>query len=251
MKTLRDFIPRPMRTWLGRRRKQAERSLLIFDRVTDWSLLRRVHPHRLDFGDRRGECIDRYYIEKFLFTFQPLVHGHVAEIGSDHYTRLIGGALVERSDVIDLDSKNPKRTVTLDLTHTPEAPENAFDCIICTQTLFEIYDFRSALRSLYKMVKPAGVVLATIPGISQGVRGSKLGGAGDDWWRFTERSARRVFGEVFSDENVVVHTYGNVLTATAFLHGLVQAELTQDEFEYHDPDYEVIIGVKATKPHPE
>ena len=42
--------------------------------------------------------------------------------------------------------------------------------------------------------------------------------------------------------------YGNVLTATAFLHGLVQEELTRDELEYHDPDYEVIIGIKATKP---
>jgi hypothetical protein len=38
-----------------------------------------------------------------------------------------------------------------------------------------------------------------------------------------------------------------VLTATAFLHGLVQEELTQAELEYHDPDYEVTIGVKATK----
>ncbi len=46
---------------------------------------------------------------------------------------------------------------------------------------------------------------------------------------------------------VVVHTYGNVLSATAFLHGLVQEELTRDELEYHDPNYEVTIGVKATK----
>ena len=41
--------------------------------------------------------------------------------------------------------------------------------------------------------------------------------------------------------------YGNVLTATAFLYGLVQEELTRQELEFHDPDYEVVIGVKATK----
>ena len=36
-----------------------------------------------------------------------------------------------------------------------------------------------------------------------------------------------------------------MLTATAFLHGLVQEELTQAELEFHDPDYEVILGVLA------
>lgn len=221
--------------------------MLCIDRVTNWSVLRRVRPYRLNFGDGRGECIDRFYIEKFVAEHRDCICGRVAEIGGNYYSSRFGGESVEQSDVLDINEMNPRRTITIDLTQTADAPEDIFDCIICVQTLFEIYDFTSALRSLHRMLKPAGVLLVTVPGISQSVRGGMLGGAGDDWWRFTGCSARRVIAEVFSDENVVVQTYGNVLTATAFLHGLVQEELTLAELDFYDPDYEVTIGVKATK----
>jgi SAM-dependent methyltransferase len=245
---LKYLIPKPLRRWLNLRRQAAQRSLILLDRVTDWSVLRNVRPHRQRFGIDRGEPIDRFYIEKFLATYQELICGRVAEIGDCNYTRRFGGRQVERSDILDINEKNDQRTMTIDLTQTGSAPEAIFDCIVCTQTLFEICDYAAAIRTLKKMLRPGGVVLATVPGICQSVRGPMLGGAGDDWWRFTARSAGKVFGEAFSDANVTVQTYGNVLTATALLHGLVQEELTQAELEYHDPDYEVIIGIKAAKP---
>jgi hypothetical protein len=247
LKTIKQIIPRPIRAWINRRRETARKQLIFFDGVTDWSSLRKVRPHRPHFGERRGDCIDRFYIESFLAANQDSIRGHVAEIGSDHYTRLFGGKRVAQSSVIDIDEQNDRRTITLDLTLTDAAPSQLFDCIICTQTLFEIYDYRSAVRSLHKMLRSGGVLLATIPGISQSVRGAMLGGAGTDWWRFTGLSSARLFGEIFGNENVKVQTYGNVLTAVAFLHGLVQAELTREELEYHDSDYEVIIGVAATR----
>jgi SAM-dependent methyltransferase len=221
--------------------------LIFIDGVSDWSQLRKVSPHRRDFGSGRGECIDRFCIEAFLRAHRDSIRGRVAEIGSDHYTRLFGGPAVEHSDVIDIDECNHRRTITLDLTSTASAPFEAFDCIICPQTLFEIYDYHSAIDSLQKMLRPNGVLLLTLPGISQSVRGNMLGGAGSDYWRFTSYSAARVFGEVFGPENVEVQTYGNVLSAVAFLHGLVQEEVTPDELEYHDPDYELVIAVKAIK----
>ncbi len=224
--------------------------MLVFDRVTDWSVLRRVRPYRPEFGRRRGKCIDRYYIEKFLSAHQESIRGSVAEVGSDEYTRLFGGSRVGHSDVIDVNEKNHRRTVTIDLSQTATVPENAYDCMICVQTLFLIPDYASAVRSLYKMLKPGGVSLITVPGISPIVRGGLLAGAGDDWWRFTARSARRKFAEVFRDENVAVTSYGNVLTATAFLQGIVQEELTKTELQYYDRDFEVIIGVKAMKTTP-
>ncbi len=198
------------------------------DRIKDWSLLRRLSPYGADLGLRRGKYIDRFYIEKFLSIHQACIRGRVAEIQSGEYTRLFGGAPV-------------------DLAQTISVPESAFDCIICTQTLLLIYDYASAIRSLHKMLKPGGVLLVTIPGICRSIPRSMLGGADNDWWRFTGSSARRIFAEAFEDENMIVETYGNVLTATAFLHGLVQEELALSELEFHDPDYEVIIGVKVTK----
>jgi SAM-dependent methyltransferase len=245
---LKYLLPKPLRRWLNHRRRAAGRGLLVFDRVTDWSALRNVRPHRQRFGIDRGEPIDRFYIERFLATHQELICGRVAEIGDGNYTRRFGGRQVERSDVLDINEKNDQRTMTIDLTQTGSAPEEVFDCIVCTQTLFEICDCVAVIRTFKKMLRPGGVALVTVPGICQSVRGPMLGGAGNDWWRFTARSASKVFGEAFSDANVTVHTYGNVLTATALLHGLVQEELTQAELEYHDPDYEVIIGIKAAKP---
>ena len=199
------------------------------------------------FGVARGEPIDRFYIASFLAKYQDSIRGRGAEIESDEYAKRFGGGRVEHCEVLDLNDQNEQRTVKIDLTKTADAPENEFDCIICTQTLLVIEDYCAAIRSLHKMLKPGGVALVTVPGICQVVRGGMIGGVGEDWWRFTGLSASKVFSEVFSPENVVVRTYGNVLAATAFLHGLVQEELTQEELEYNDPDYELTIGVRATK----
>ncbi len=206
-----------------------------------------MRPYRPNFGVARGEPIDRFYIAKFLTTHQESIRGRVAEIESDQYTRRFGGDRVQHADILDLNDQNEQRTIAIDLTKTADTPVSEFDCIICTQTLLVIEDYGAAIRSLYRMLKPGGVALVTVPGICQVVRGGMIGGVGEDWWRFTGRSASKVFSEVFSPENVVVQTYGNVLAATAFLHGLVQEELTQEELEYNDPDYELTIGVQATK----
>ncbi len=68
-----------------------------------------------------------------------------------------------------------------------------------------------------------------------------------DYWRFTTLSARRLFGEVFPPENVTVKARGNVLAAIAFLHGLAAEELKPEELDHDDPDYELIITVRAVK----
>jgi hypothetical protein len=38
-----------------------------------------------------------------------------------------------------------------------------------------------------------------------------------------------------------------VLAAAAFLQGLSSRELRADELDYHDPDYELLICVRAVK----
>src|SRR6185437_5532813 len=244
---LKFLIPSRARVWLRRRWKALDRQLFIFDRVTDWSVLRRVKPYRPDLGGRRGSFIDRFYIAKFVAENQTCIRGHVGEIESDQYTKEFGGAEVLRSDILDINERNERRTITIDLTQTTLAPEGLFDCVICTQTLLLIYDIESAIRSLHKMLKPGGVLLVTVPGIAQRMPKHMLGGADGDWWLFTAQFVRRFFGEIFDPADIDVSTFGNVLTATAFLQGLVQEELTLEELDYHDPDYQLIIGVKAIK----
>ncbi len=69
-----------------------------------------------------------------------------------------------------------------------------------------------------------------------------------DFWRFTSQSARRLFEEFFPEGSVTVEAFGNVLSASSLLYGLVREELTQRELNHCDPDYEVLIGVSAHKP---
>jgi hypothetical protein len=85
----------------------------------------------------------------------------------------------------------------------------------------------------------------TTPGISRiaPVEAEQFG----HWWNFTAMSARRVAEEIFGVGNVVVETYGNVLSAAAFLFGLGPYDLTPEELAVHDPAFEVTIGIRALK----
>jgi hypothetical protein len=119
-----------------------------------------------------------------------------------------------------------------------------FDCIICTQTLQFIYDCKAAVATLHSMLKPKGVLLATFPGITK----IDFCESNYSWnWTFTSVSAKRMFANVFLDANVGVRTFGNVLTGISFLHGVATQELSIDELDHEDPEYQVIIGVRAVK----
>jgi SAM-dependent methyltransferase len=215
-------------------------------RPVRWGTLRRLTPVSRVFGFDRGLCIDRYYIENFLAHHADDIRGRVLEIGDGAYTRRFGGEGVVRSDVLHVQEGNPKATVVADLTCADSIPSDAFDCIIFTQTLQFIYNVRAAVQTLYRILKPGGVLLATFPGISQISRYDM-----DRWgefWRFTTLSARRLLEEVFPAQNVTVEVHGNVLAAIGFLHGLAAQEFHQEELNRRDPDYEVLITVRAVKP---
>jgi hypothetical protein len=80
-----------------------------------------------------------------------------------------------------------------------------------------IYDVKAAIGTIQRILKPGGTALVTVLGIRQICR-PDIDSWGD-YWRFTTLSARRLFEEVFDPANVTVDSYGNVLTASAFLYG--------------------------------
>jgi SAM-dependent methyltransferase len=246
--TIKFILPTPARRWLSERRRQIQHLLLPAKRVRHFDRLRRITPISRRFGWDRGLPIDRYYIERFLAQRAHAIRGHVLEIQDNTYTLKFGGDRVTRSDVLDIAEDNPHATIKADLTRADQLPGETFDCIICTQTLLLIYDLRAALRTLHRLLKPGGVLLVTVPGIAHPICRDEVERDGGDYWRFTNFSARRLFAEFFPADNVEVEAYGNVLTAIAFLHGLAVEELLPSELEYCDPDYEVSIAIKATKP---
>ena len=205
---------------------------------------RRLRPISQQWGFDRGLPVDRYYIDNFLARNEADVQGRVLEIGDDSYTRKFGGDRVTAIDVLHPHEGSAQATIVADLANAAHVPSDQFDCIIFTQTLQLIYDTKAALATLGRILKPGGVLLATFPGITH---------IGDyqwqnSWyWNFTSHSARRLFDESFGSDHVRIETHGNVLAATAFLHGLAAEELTTAELDVHDPIYEVLLAVRAVR----
>lgn len=235
------MMPAAVREWLWAR--WPRRATPPVGRVR-FGNLRRVDPISRYFGFERGLPIDRYYIERFLASQHAAIRGRVLEVGDNTYTHKFGGSQVMQSDVLHVNTGNEQATIVADLAHADHIPSNHFDCIILTQTLQLVYDLRPAIQTLHRILKPGGVVLATVPGISPISH--------DEWghswcWSFSVLSARRLFEETFLPAQVAVDSHGNVLVATAFLQGLSVGELRQGELDHRDPRYQVVITVRAVK----
>ena len=216
---------------------------LLFD---DFGLYRRTTPFDQNWGGGRGQIVDRYYIEKFLEENADDVRGRVLDFFDDTYARRFGGDKVEKLDVLHLTADNPHATIIADLSDGNQIPSDTFDCVICTQVFLLVFDLRAAVRTLYRILKPGGVVLITSPGIQKISRGDmEMSG---EYWRFTTLSLRRLFEEVFPSECVQVKGSGNVLAATAFLFGLAVEDLQRKDLDFQDPDFPVSIGLRAVKP---
>jgi hypothetical protein len=215
-------------------------------RLVRFAMLRRVSPLSSVFGyDRGGLRLGRYYIDKFLANNRADIRGRVLEIADNYYTTVFGGDRVLTSDVLHAEAGNPAATIVSDLTTGEGIADDTYDCIILTQTLQSIFDVQAVVGTLYRILKRGGVVLATGNGISQVSRYDME--RWGDYWRFTTLSARRLFESHFPAKGVAVEAYGNVLAAFAVLQGLTVEELTQQEIEYRDPDYQVMICIRAQK----
>jgi SAM-dependent methyltransferase len=210
----------------------------------DWGDLRRRQPVSREFGYDRGLPIDRYYIERFLETHRRDVTGRTLEIGDDEYTRRYGGDGTTRRDVLHVHGRNPAATIVGDLVAAPQIADETFDCIVVTQTLHLIYDVDRAVATLYRILRPGGIVLATFPGISQL--------SGGEWsrtwsWAFDSRLARRLFAFHFGDHSVTVEAHGNSLAAAAFLQGVATTDLEPGQLDADEAGCELLVTVRALK----
>ena len=233
------------RDWVVRR--QRRHGLLWPRRGTiRFGDLHRLTPISPIFGIDRGLSVERYYIDRFLAAHRTDVRGHCLEIGDPAYTRKFGDDRVTRIDVLHVVPGNPHATLVADLACADHLPSDTFDCVILTQTLQMIYEIRSALRHLHRVLKPGGVVLATSHGISK--IGRRRGR--DPWgeyWHVTTQAAERLFADAFPGGRIDVGSCGNVLAAVCALHGIVAEELDPRDLDHRDPDFEVIVTVRAQK----
>ncbi len=242
---LRLLVPAVVRHWLKR--------VLLGEKYTPeigavrFGDLRRVTPICPDFGHGRGQAVDRVYVESFLEGHRADIRGKVLELGDRVYTGRFGGDRVTQSDVLHPAAGNPVATIVADLQTGDNVPVGEYDCMIVTQALNVIFDFRSALRHCLRTLRPGGVLLMTTPTITQ-ISMPDYEAAWGEHWRFTPLAVKRLLGELLPADSFTTREYGNVLAAISFLHGLSSAELTRQELDYFDPEFTMITGARAVMP---
>lgn len=207
-----------------------------------WGSLKRREPFSRTFGADRGLPICWHYIRAFLRQHETDIRGRVLEIGDDTYIRMFGGERVTHTDILHVEPGSPGATVIADLSSGDGLDRDIYDCVIVTQTLNSIYDVKSAVETLHRILKPGGVVLATLPGISQITRYDM--DRWGDFWRFTTASAERLFEGFASSE---VRSWGNVSSSIAYLAGLAVEDVGIARLEDNDPDYQMLVTVRAVK----
>ena len=238
-------LPASARDWVVRQQRRYNLHRLRVGKV-QFGDLDRTTPVSPIFGIDRGFPIERYYIEQFLARHRLDVRGRCLEMGDPFYINKFNDGRATRIDVMHVKEGNPAATIVADLTSAGHVPSNTFDCIIFTQSLQMIYDMHAALRHLHRILKPGGVLLLTSHGISK--VGRRLGRDGwGEYWRITTQSAEKLFEDTFPGADVQVGSYGNVLTACCCLHGIVSEEIAPADLDTNDPDYEVIVTVRARK----
>lgn len=201
-----------------------------------------TEPISRSFGYDRGTPVDRFYIEAFLAAHSPDITGRALEVGDPSYSIRFGQGIT-RQDVLHVEER-PGVTLIGDLNEADSLPEETFDSIVLTQTLHLIYDMPMAVRTLRRSLRPGGVVLVTVPGVSS----VDAGEWGSSWfWSLTEHAAKRLFAAEFGAQNVEVAAYGNVYAATCFLQGLALEEVDRDRLLVRDPSYPVIVTVRAVR----
>lgn len=206
-----------------------------------------LSPVTNDWGFSRGRPVDRYYIESFLQRYSEHIKGHVVEVGDRGYTHRFGNGRVNTTDVWDVNSENNMATIVADLSCASHVPSNTFDCFILTQVLVLIQNVEEAVRELYRVIKPGGVALITVPGISQI---SSVDEEATSWsWSFYPKTLKRILTDAgFEQESLVVEGMGNLKTTVAFLAQLAQSDLKPQDYEFNDNRYPLVVVARAVKP---
>jgi SAM-dependent methyltransferase len=205
-----------------------------------WGNMRRIAPFSTAYGFDRGTPVDRYYLNRFLDGNLTLITGRVLEIQVPSYTRRFGKGVIE-SHTVDI---NPRfhTTYTCDLADASSIPTDYYDCFLAPNTLQHLLDLRAALRTMLRVVKPGGTLLASaamlLPLIPEG----------GDYWRLTPEGWRGVLEAEWPQCEIAVEGHGNCLSAAAAMYGLALEELKPAELDAYDPRYPVLITIRCRKP---
>lgn len=204
----------------------------------------KLQPVGRTFGYSRGSSISRYYIEKFLGANIHYIKGNILEIGDNQYTQKYGA-----SDSVSYvfrygegqnyyDKENNVNVVYGNLEKEVNVEDVKFDCIILTQVLDMIFDIKNAIKNVKHLLCEGGVILLTVSGITP-ISRSDMDRYGH-YWCFTNKAIETLLNDDWYHSEV--YTYGNAKVACAFIQGMSSEELTKEELDYCDEEFQVMLS---------
>lgn len=210
------------------------------------NLIRELHvnPVGKKYGSDRGGSVLRYYLDDFLDRSRQTISGRVLEIGDRNYTKQFG-TNVEESYVLHFENQYQKSDFDFwgDLRTGEGIQKNFYDCIVFTQVLNFVENIKDTPDILINALRPGGKILLSVSGIS--VVGRYEMDRYGQYWNFTDKSIRNMFTK--SNTQCKVWTMGNCKAACAFLQGMGSNELTEEELQDTDEDFQVVIFAVVTK----
>jgi SAM-dependent methyltransferase len=207
--------------------------------VPRWGNLRRVTPFSSSYGFDRGTPVDRHYLDAFLYANRALITGRVLEVQMPGYTSKFGHG-VEESHSVDIDPRFGA-TYTCDLAEAPQIPSDYYDCFLLPNTLPHLENLRPALRTMLRVTRPGGALLASAAGFLPLITD------GEDLWRLSAQGWRRLLADEWPGCEIAVESHGNCLAAIAAMHGLAREELRAEELDADDPRYPVLVTIRCRK----
>jgi SAM-dependent methyltransferase len=231
---------RRLKSFMGPRLTVLARCVLQGKPLPRWGNMRRVTPFSTSFGFDRGTPVDRYYLHRFLDGNRHLITGRVLEVQMSSYTKRFGDNVSE-SHTVDI---NPvfNATYTCDLAEAAQIPSDYYDCFLVPNTFQHLAELEPALRTMLRIVKPGGSILASAAGLLP------LIPDGGDYWRLSPGGWRLVLDAEWAGCDVLVEGHGNCLAAAATMYGLAQEELSPNELDANDPRYPVLLTIRCRKP---
>ena len=149
-------------------------------------------------------------------------------------------------DILDVYARNPRADIIDDLQTCRSIADDTYDCVILTQVLHYIPDTAAAVEQIARILKPGGVLLLTVPGITQNVSNHD----GDLMWSFFESGIRRVLAGRFDSRRMLTSSHGNAGLAASFLMGLTAPDVPKALYAVQDPEYPIVVTARAIKPLP-
>jgi GT2 family glycosyltransferase/SAM-dependent methyltransferase len=223
---------------------RTRRPALAAESADPWGDLRRLEPLSPFWGDERGSIVDRVFIERFLEAHAEDVRGRVLAYHDTLYATRYGRHRLTACDVLDADATNAAATIVADLQRAPQLAGDRYDCVLLPHVLQLLGDPAAALAECVRVLRPGGVLLATVPAAGR----IEAGGPRADHWRFSAAGFGELLAQAFRSADVEVEGHGGIDATIAFLAGLAAEEVAAARLEGGDDEPPLVIAARAVQP---